>query len=258
MANRNILSQGAMPHTRAALSSRSRVFGVNPRNTETELELIGAISNFAISSSRNIEPIRGIGVGDHIVEMVPGQSDPVELQVTRFALCMSNIFQEFGYFGGTDGLVRALKHHRYPVDIKHELLISKLASGKAMTSLGLDNAPVVKTDPKQPGTQGKVHPQATAEPWKGYDRADNLEDSNFGFTALITWYEGCWFSSYNVAYPVDTAAITEDATLIVTDVSGFANGEVVIPFVPSGVKQNASRIWFLGDQDLATDQPASV
>lgn len=218
MTQREIYTQGMMPHSRAVLSSRSRVFGVDSKEGG-EPQLIGTISSFGISSSRTIEPIRGIGIGDHIVEMVPGQSDPVELSVTKFALSMVNIFQEFGYQGGVDGLVRALKHHRYPVDIKHELLVSN----RANDGNGLPIA-------AQP-----TNVSGSAE--EGYVGADDLSD----FGVIVTWFEGCWFSSYSVTYPVDSAAITEDATITVTDVTGDSQGIIVLPGWPA--ENLNSKIW---------------
>ncbi len=242
MSDANIFSEGAMPHSRAVLSSRVRIFGIGARkNASTQLgtgkagthELVGAISSFGVSSSRNLEAVRGIGLGDHIIEMVPGQSEPLSLSITRAALAVANMFQEFGYQGGIDGVVRALKHHRYPVDIKQELLISNMADnvGKYTPMAG------IVVDPS-PGP-------LTAEDYKGvgYKNADKLSGlgTNDGFKALVTWYEGCWFEDFNVTYGVDAAVISEEGTLKVTDVSGFDSGQLVIPV---SVPQNASRIWF--------------
>lgn len=211
-----ILSQGIMPHTRAVLSSRSRVFGPVPadnsngQNVKDTFELVGAISSFGISSSRNLEVIRGIGLGDNIIEMVPGQSEPLELQITKFALSLSNTFQEFGYRGGVDGLVRALKHHRYPIDIKHELLIS----AKVQKSLVDSKASRGGLSTKPPTAIGILN---------------RTEDDLSDFKVLVTWFEGCWFESFNVTYPVDSAAISEESTLKVTDVTGDPNGTIVLP-----------------------------
>lgn len=230
MTNQDILSQGIMPHSRAVLSSRSRVYGVGAKGSGEVDELIGTISSFGISSNRNIEPIRGIGIGDHIVEMVPGQSDPVELTITKFAMSLANTFQEFGYMGGVDGFVRALKHHRYPIDIKHEILISSIANGAdtRLASAGdyLGDKPTQSAPSSVDGTGG-------------YKGSDNLND----YQAIVTWFEGCWFSSYSITYPVDTAAITEDSTLMVTDVSGHKLGEIILPYNRDAFKDNSSRIW---------------
>lgn len=229
MAYNQILSQGIMPHSRAVLSSRSRVYGPSastsgtlegstPNNSGVSggLELVGAISSFGISSSRTLEVIRGIGMGDHIIEMVPGQSEPIELQITKFALSLSNTFQEFGYKGGVDGLVRALKHHRYPIDIRHELLVSSKINPGILNaaSSGATGAGVakLKNAEKMPGAV-----------------ENRTEDKLTDFKVLVTWFEGCWFESFNVTYPVDSAAISEESTIKVTDVSGDPNGTIVLP-----------------------------
>lgn len=214
MANQHILSQGAMPHTRAALSSRSRVFGLAKQDSP---ELIGAISSFGMSSSRTLEPLRGIGLGDHIIEIVPGQSEPISLSVTHFALSMEGIMQAFGYKSGVDGLVRALKHHRFPIDIKHELLMSTLANPAIPSSVGVKQA------------------TRTAGFAVGY------EDDLTQFKVLITWFEGCWFQDYSITYPVDTAAITEESTLLVTDVTADPNGAPILPLADSNF--HISKIW---------------
>ena len=208
---KEIFSQGIMPHSRAVLSSRSRVFGPTPAaagkgaNAGSAFELIGAISSFGISSSRTLETVRGIGMGDHIIEIVPGQSEPIELQITKFAMSLANTFQEFGYRGGVDGLVRALKHHRYPIDIKHELLIStKIKNSENLPSTSVYAA-------KQVGNVGTTE--------------DDLSD----FQVLVTWFEGCWFESFSVTYPIESAAISEESSLKVTDVSGNPDGKIVLP-----------------------------
>jgi hypothetical protein len=50
---------------------------------------------------------------------------------------------------------------------------------------------------------------------------------------VATVYEGCWMTSYNTAYQVETAAVAEDCNIQVTDifdVSGSVYGE----FIDSG------------------------
>ena len=213
-----------MPHSRAVLSSRSRVYGPAPTalgtttsDSGSNLELVGAISSFGISSSRTLEVIRGIGLGDHIIEMVPGQSEPIELQITKFALSLANTFQEFGYKGGVDGLVRALKHHRYPIDIKHELLVS---AHKSLNTAGAGAGLAT----------GLANGQLTAAAQlNGSGSKFKTEDDLTDFKVLTTWFEGCWFESFNVTYPVDTAAISEESTVKVTDVSGDPNGAIKLP-----------------------------
>lgn len=245
MANGNILSMGAMPHSRSVLSSRVRIFALGTRDGNTNNrgagpagsrnpQLVGNISSFGVSSSRNLEAVRGIGLGDHIIEMVPGQSEPLSLSVTRAALAVANMFQAFGYAGGIDGAVRALKHHRYPVDIKQDVLISELADPQNSYA-GIPSG--IVTEPEPAPDAAKPDPDRG-----GYRVADGLTDyENGGFRAIITWYLGCWFEDFNVTYGVDNAVISEEGTLKVTDVSGFEDKTLIIPYA---ISANASEIWF--------------
>lgn len=235
MANNSLTrTEGPMPHTRAIVSSRSRVFAINPTDTKggniSPDQLVGTISSFGITSTKNVEAIRGIGLGDHIVEMVPGQSEPVELQVTKFLMGLENIHQAFGYTGGVDGIVRALKHHRYPVDIKHEILVSTVAESTVANNSTLSNPTVINNGPSTGGDISN---------YKAFANRDSLQL----FKAIVTWYEGCWFTSFSVTYGSDASAITEDASIVVTDVSGHPQGTILIPnndYITSGIP---SRIW---------------
>lgn len=238
----NVLVSGAMPHSRHVLSSRVRILGIgfnpanNQDNSREDYQVVGAISSFGVSQSRTLEPVRGIGMGDHIIEMVPGQSEPISLSISRAALAMSNLFQEFGYAGGVDGVVRALKHHRYPVDIKQETLISNIADEAALKSY--NDGDLVFNNLKS--ATGKT---ATPTPaFQAWQNEENLNDfQNGGFKAVITWYLGCWFEDFNVTYGVDNAVISEESTIKVTDVSALDSRTVYVPFPRSG---NSSVIWF--------------
>lgn len=238
-----IKSSGIMPYTRAVLSARTRIFAVNYRDPAGGFEQVGAIQTFDVNNTRNLEPLRGIGLGDHIIEMVPGQSEPIELSVTRFALSMANLFQEFGYPSGADGLVRALKHHRYPIDIKQEQLVSKLADQAELSSIdvnggsNIDGSRLVGTGGSNPTLEGSGN-------YQGFARHDKLDNGDFGFFAVVTWFEGCWFSNHSYSQSVDTATVSEQASLMVTDVSGFDDGKIVLPFTPAAMERAASKIWY--------------
>lgn len=242
MSTSEIYVSGAMPHSRHVLSSRVRILGVkyqkeNSANIKPDnYEVVGAISNFQVQNNRPLEPVRGIGLGDHIMEMVPGQSEPMSLNITRAALSLSNIFQEFGYAGGVDGIVRALKHHRYPVDIKQEILVSKIASGTKFDSV---QGPHVENSPS-PATAGG--PKAGVDAFKAWQNEEDLTDeTNGGFRAIVTWYLGCWFEDYSVTYGVDTTVVSEEATIKVSDVSGVDNQAIYVPYPLSNYR---SAIWF--------------
>lgn len=199
-----IFREGTTPNTRAAISSRIKVFSF--AFGRQGWSKIGVISSFTHTDSRPVDPIRGIGFGDQIAELVPGVSEPVAITAERAALYLSNLFQVFGYAGGIDGLVRALKHHRWPFDIKQEMVISELAAANIVES-----AP----DAIQ-AASGILSPGSVP----------------LGTRALITVYEACWMNSFSYSLAQDTAIILETADISVSDILD-AKG-VYGEFIPSG------------------------
>lgn len=176
---------GVSPETRSVISMKNKVYSVPSR--AKEYRQIGAVSSFEISQRRGSEVVRGIGFGDIINEIVPGYSDPVQLTVNRTALYLSNLFQVFGYFGGADGLVRALMHHRWPFDVKHEMVFSQLAAAET-------------------GVEAAVSAIASGA------RPDRPA------LAIVTFFEACWLTDYSTSYELGTAAVAENGTVVVTDV----------------------------------------
>jgi hypothetical protein len=168
-----------------------------------ENKQIGVVATFDPSEARTVEAIRGIGFGDHIAELVPGVTDPMTISVTRSALYLANIYQVFGYKSGIDGVVRSLRHHRWPFDIRQEIVFSAIADNynkvtdfvKSEEGLGLDS-----DGQKVEGSGG-----------------DNR-------TALITLYEACWISDYSVSFASDTALVQESVTINVSDI--LSSGEL--------------------------------
>jgi hypothetical protein len=194
MADRDsyIFRRGVTPNTLSVISSKNRIFAVNSLGSNVQ---IGVIATFDPSEARTIEPIRGIGFGDKIAELVPGVTDPMTISVTRTALYLSNIYQAFGFLSGIDGIVRSLRHHRWPFDIRQEIVFSQLAEGKSSDKKG------------SPGfidaSKGGI----------GIDFRDGE-----GAQALVTYYEGCWISDYSVSYAADTALVQETVTINVSDI----------------------------------------
>ena len=180
-----VYRHGMTPNTRSVVSSKNRIYA--PAAGQNQLVQIGVMASFSMSESRNVEPIRGIGYGDMIAELVPGNTDPMQISVTRTALYLKNIFQVFGYKAGVDGLVRSLRHHKFPFDIKQELIFSEVDSADALST--------------NTSTAGK----ATGE--------------TFELKALITYFEGCWMTSYSTDFSSDTAIVQEQVEIIVTDVT---------------------------------------
>jgi hypothetical protein len=184
-----IFRKGVTPNTLSVISSKNRIFAVDAGGAESQL---GVVATFDPSEARTIEPVRGIGFGDQIAELVPGVTDPMTISVTRTALYLSNIFQVFGYKAGIDGICRSLKHHRWPFDIRQELVFSDLASAHA-AGVGSQNATVDKV-----AGEGK--------------KGGNTE------RAVITFYEACWISDYSVSFASDTALVQETVTINVSDI----------------------------------------
>ena len=198
--------QGASAQTKTVVSTRFKIFA--HAVGAGKFQRMGVTSAFNISESRTIDVVRGLGYGDQVAELVPGVTQPMELQITRTALYLANIFQMLGYKGGASGLVRSLKHHKWPFDIRTEIVFSELAS------------------------EAKDVQQATKAEVPSEGGLNNL--GNPGLFAVATVYEGGWISNYNTAYNVDQAAVSEDVTITVSDVFDIS-GSVYGEFIDSGL-----------------------
>ena len=182
----HIYQAGMTPNTKAAITSRNKIYSYSYGLDSSKPTQIGVVGTFDPSHSRSVEPIRGIGFGDQIAELVPSVSEPVTISISRTLLYLSNLFQCFGYGGGVDGIVRDLKHHKWPFDIKQELVLPALeAGGGALGDLNNATSTSVK--------------------------------------CILTWYEGCWITSYTVSYPSDSTIVTENVDISVTDVTDGAH-----------------------------------
>lgn len=200
-----IYRQGTTGQTETVISSRFKIY--TPAVDVGKFIKLGVTSAFSVSETKNIDTVRGLGYGDQVAELVPGVTSPTTLAITRTALYLANLMQMLGYKAGVSGAVRSLKHHKWPFDIKTEIVFSELAS----------------TDPNVG--------QATVADVPNEGGLNNT--GNPGLFAVSTVYEGCWMSSYNTAYQVEQAAVAEDCNIMVTDifdVSGSVYGE----FIDSG------------------------
>ena len=182
--------EGTTPNTKAVVSSKSKLFAVGAATRQ--MTQVGVMSNFSFSESRGVDPIRGVGYGDQIAEMIPSATQPFEISVERTMLYLANAYQVFGYSAGIDGMVRSLKHHRWPFDVKHELVISELEMNAFPT-----------TDHLGPATL--MDASATS-----YDGS--------GIYAVVTLFEACWITSYQTAYPAEGNAVSESVSITCTDV----------------------------------------
>jgi hypothetical protein len=192
-----IYKYGTTPNTRVAVSQKNKIYGyMVGANQFTQ---IGVISEFGFDESRTIDPVRGVGFGDMIAELVPGVTEPMTLTLNRTLLYAVNVFQVLGYKGGIEGLVRSLRHHRWPFDIKQELVFSALSSKDDLSS-------------GQTGFSDAIKPSWDPTSAKGDDYATE------GLKALFTYYEGCWLNSYSASYTSDAAIVAENSSVTVTDI----------------------------------------
>ena len=181
---------GTAPNTRAAVSQKNKIYGYTVG--AGGFQQLGVISEFGFDESRTIDPVRGVGFGDQIAELVPSVTDPMTLTLNKTLLYTANLYQILGYKGGIDGLARSLRHHRWPFDIKQELVFSELASLQ---------------DPNGASIQATVTTGPTS--------ADNPIVVP---RALLTFYEGCWMNSYSASFTSDSAMVAENSSVTVTDI----------------------------------------
>lgn len=215
-----VYRQGTSPNTETVISSRFKIF--TDLVDVGRFVKLGVTSSFTVSETKTIDPVRGLGYGDQVAELVPGVTAPMTLAITRTALYLANLMQVLGYKAGTSGAVRSLKHHRWPFDIKTEIVFSQLASEDPQVGFA---------------TQADI-------PNEG--GLNNLGNPSPGLFAVATVYEGCWMESYNTAYTIDTAAVQEDCSITVTDifdVSGSVYGEFLDSGLNSGDKTGRSLLY---------------
>ncbi len=188
--------KGSSPNTRVAISQKNRVFSHPYSSSIQSQKQVGVISNFQHSETRALDPVYGVGFGDKIMEMVPGMTQPMSVTLNRTLLYTAGIVQEVGYAGGVDGLVRSLRQHKWPFDLRSELVFSELVSVR-------DN--------------GDINPKAVS---MATDEKNRL--------ALITLFEACWFSNLSADFQSGTAMVSENSTVMCTDVtdgtSHYGNG----------------------------------
>jgi hypothetical protein len=186
-----IYRRGTAPETRAAVSQKNKIYGytVGVKGWQQ----LGVISEFAFDESRDVQAIRGVGFGDQIAELVPGVTEAMTITLNKTLLYTVNLFQVLGYKGGIDGLVRSLRHHRWPFDIKQELVISELV-------------------------QNQDTPTGTRDAAMSVNPIDPHVPISSPIQALVTVYEGCWFNSYSASFTSDAAIVAENSSVTVTDI----------------------------------------
>lgn len=202
-----IYRMGTAPNTRVAVSQKNKIYGYMVG--QKAFQQIGVISEFGFDESRTIDPVRGVGFGDQVAELVPGVTEPMTLTLNRTLMYTVNIFQVLGYKGGIEGLVRSLRHHRWPFDLKQELVFSELVSSDSVGDLG----------------GGQTGFKAAKVPTT-FPEANAAASS---ISALLTFFEGCWLNSYSASFTSDAAMVAENSSVTVTDIiDGFSSyGEYI-------------------------------
>lgn len=214
-----IYNFGTTPNTRTAVSQKVRLLTPHYGSNQV-MHQMGVVSSFNPSQSRNPDPIRGIGFGDVVAELVPSVTDPMQASVERALLYLCNLWQATGYASGVDGPVRSLAHHRWPFDVEQQLVFSSLAD----SDLGVANQGFAgQSGSFDGGVKQVTYPQTTPDfgsPRSG-GTAKAPGDAR-GHSAIITMYEACWWNQWSTTFQKDTGMIMEQASLTCTDVHDFA------------------------------------
>ena len=113
---------GTTPNTRTAVSQKVRVLTPHYGDTQA-MHQIGVLSTFNPTINRTVEPVRFIGFGDQVAELVPSVTEPPTASFERALLYLCNLWQAAGYASGVDGPVRSLAHHKWPFDIEQQLVL---------------------------------------------------------------------------------------------------------------------------------------
>ena len=140
---------------------------------------MGVLYNFNPTQNRTIEEVRGVGFGDIVAELVPGNTEHMTASTERALLYLSNIWQSTGYAAGVDGPVRSLRHHRWPFDVEEQMVFSTIADAD------LDAAGSGFS-----GSSGAFNGGVKAIEFPTVTEISGV--SGGGHTALITMYEACW------------------------------------------------------------------
>lgn len=218
---------GTSPNTRTAVSQKVRLLTPHYGNNQA-MHQTGVVSQFNPSQSRTVEPVRGIGFGDTIAEMVPSVTEPTTGSFERALLYLCNLWQAVGYASGVDGPVRSLAHHKWPFDIEQQIVFSSLADH----DLGVANTGHSGgTGSFDGGVRQIQYPKVTPDfgiagngvtgTASGGDGVAPGEPR--GHSAIITIYEACWFTSWSATFAKDSGLIMETGDVTVSDVHDFAS-----------------------------------
>jgi len=250
---------GTSPNTRTAVSQKVRL--LTPHyGSNAAMHQMGVVSSFNPSQSRTVEPVRGVGFGDQVAELVPSVTEPTTGSFERALLYLCNLWQATGYASGVDGPVRSLAHHKWPFDIEQQLVFSSLADldlGKANTGHqggtgSFDGGVKQITYPKVTPDFG---PGGNAVTGTGSGGKGKAPGEPRGHSAIITIYEACWFTSWSATFAKDSGMIMESGDVTVSDVHDFATmyGEFLATGNDPTIGQLGS-IRFAADAGIAINQ----
>lgn len=237
-----IYNYGTSPNTRAAISQKVRILTPAYGNNEA-MHQMGVLASFSPSISRGGEEIRGIGFGDKIAEVVPGNTEMPTASFSRALMYLANLWQATGYAAGIDGPVRSLAHHKWPFDVEQQVVFSTLADN----DLGAANVGVAGKPGSYNGGLSQIkYPAVTPA-------QDGAPGGNRGHTAIITVYEACWFTDWSAGFEKDAVTIMEEGSVNITDIHDFASmyGEFLATGNDPTIGQLGS-IRFVGSQGHQT------
>jgi hypothetical protein len=181
-SNAYIYQQGTTPNTSLLNSQKVKVFAAHPGGTDPTANQIGLLQSWAPAQSRATEPVRGIGFGDRVAEQSVGVTE-LTGTLSIAVMYLVNIMQVLGYNAGASGIIRSLKHHRWPFDIKEQIIIPSFI-------------------------------QSNLTVQQGTNKTGGISSGNI----IATYYEGCWMQDYNITYEIGASTIMQDATVNIVDV----------------------------------------
>lgn len=206
-----IYNQGTSPNTRVAVSQKIRILTPSYGATGS-MGQIGVLASFDVSMNRSIEPVRGIGMGDKIAELVPSVTEPATASISRAMLYLANLWQATGYAGGVSGPVRSLAHHQWPFDVESQIVFSTLTDN----DLGAAGSGFSGTRGAFNGGVAAIqYPTVTAVPDGG--------PTTGGHTAIITMHEACWWGDFSYSLAADSGIVMESGSCTITDIHDFSS-----------------------------------
>jgi hypothetical protein len=120
--------------------------------------------------------------------------------------------QTFGYKAGSSGLVRSLKHHKWPFDIRQEIIFSEIASEAKEVGQAINYSPLV------PNKEGGL----------------NNDGAPANLRAVFTMFEGCWMDSYDYEFNNENVVVTENCNIQVSDLWDGPVNSVYGQFLDAG------------------------